>query len=136
MKNVRFTLISLVIATLLLLIATLADAAPVPPGTIYDASTGVVNWSAPTLDTAGNPIQPGGLKDCFWSFTWTAGGSMLVTARDVTAGTSYAISVPVAFGTGAAVGYCTTALDAKGDTGAWPVVFRVPPTPQAPVLTK
>lgn len=134
MNNVKFTLIALAIAGLLFLLATVANAAPVPPGETYDASNGAISWCAPTLDTALNPIQPGGLKDCFWTLTWTAGGSTLVSARDVTVGTCYVISVPVSFGTGTAVGYCTNALDVKGADGSWPVLFRDPPVPQAPTL--
>ena len=136
MNDLKYTLIFLAIAGALFLLATIADAAPVPPGTLYDATNGVISWQAPTLNASDLPLQPGELKDCFWAFTWTAGGSTLVTARDVTAGTGYSINVPTSFGVGSASGYCTNSLDVKGSTAVWPVTFRVPPVPQAPVLTK
>lgn len=135
-KDIFFGIVILVIALVMFFLANVSLAAAVPPGTLYDASSGFVSWQAPTLNTGDLPIQPGELKDCFWSFTWTAGGSMLVTARDVTAGTAYTINVPTSFGVGSATGYCTNAMDVKGTTAVWPVTFRVPPVPQAPVLTK
>lgn len=135
-RNVRFAIVIVAIAVAAFFISKVADAAPVPPGTLYDASSGIVIWSAPVNNVDNLPLQPGELKDCFWSFTWTAGGSILVTARDVTAGTAYTINVPTSFGVGSASGYCTNAMDTKGPTAVWPVTFRTPPVPQAPVLTK
>jgi len=136
-KNVLWTIGMTIIGLVAFVcLASNANAAPVPPGTNYDASLGVLNWAAPTLNAASLPLQSGELKDCFWTITWTSGGTMLVTARDVLAGAPYVINAPLSFGVGTAVGYCTNVMGVKGTEATWPVTFKAPAVPAAPILTK
>jgi hypothetical protein len=121
----------------------LADPAPdacagaYDPGTgAYDATSGVVKWHAPEVNTDGEPLSAQELASCTFTFWWDGGTPSTVIEHAVAPGACYSFVVPQTSKLGKIEAFCTNSAGIDGPkVGPLDIRFRLG-VPAAPELAR